>query len=453
MGSNATVKYRKPGPYLKRVPTTIDYFDDLQRFDLDNLYPQKAEELIGRAYTLNSVVNRVADFVYGEGWTDPILANMRLNDEGYIGQTGNDVLKDIAYQESFLRTPALHIGYNLQYRISSITPIDVTYPRLGKPGTDGVVTCIKYSTNWERDNKKEVRDRTVVTYNIFNPDPEQVAFEIEQAGGIDKYKGQILYYTPKPFKYSKASFDPVFDHSQAQAEIGSFKVAQTQNSFLATLAILYPGEFESTEERQAFDRLVNNKSGAVNAGSHIGLQDKSGQRKASDIFQSITPPNIDKLYELTEKTAKDAIMENEAIPKILIGVLPDSGMFKTQDMEDAYIYFNTVTRPRRARISRMWSMLMRYWHEPLDTKADISPARYIIEGATTTSAVANDALANMSGKANINLLRIKRQVANGKFTREEGLQMLQSMFGITPNEAEIFLKAPEEQVLNYFIGV
>jgi hypothetical protein len=230
------------------------------------------------------------------------------------------------------------------------------------------------------------------------------------------------------------------DHAQTQYELGLYKVGSAQNKFSAELAIVYPGEFESEQEKNDFKQLIENKSGIRNAGTRIGLQDKTGLKKASDIFQTLTPVNTDKLYEWTEKSVADAIMENFAIPKELIGVRPESGMFNQDNMENAYTYFNASTRNDRARISRAFSKLLQYWQVPILNPCLISQQQYVKDEQAGTSGLdLRDNLANMTGRQNQNLGRIIRQFAQGKINYEQAKVLLQGGFALSNEEIDKLL--------------
>lgn len=442
------VIYERHKPLLKRVPIVVDTYEKIQRYDIDNLYPQRVEEIAKRSYTTQSVIKRVADFLNGDGFADPELGKIIVNDASFFGTSLNKLLGQISFTYATWNSIALHIGYNLNYRISSITHIPFAYCRMGLHDQDGRVREIKYSTNWERDGRKEVSGRQVYDYHVFNPDPQVVAAEMEEAGGIENYRGQILYVTPEFYQYPLCSFDPVIDHAQAQAELGMAKVANTQNSFLATMAILYPGEFESENERQQFQDLIANKSGARNMGSRIGLQDRSGTKKASDIFQPLSPPNLDRLYEFTEKSVVDAIMENEAMPKEILGVRPDTGMFNQANMEQAYTYYNSITRNRRAAISEVIAMLMMNWENPVITDAAIAPQKYVQDGQASSITQAqqpvNESLKNLTGRQLQNIQRIVRKFNKNELTFEQARQMLMNGYGFTEVDVNDWLVTPEE---------
>lgn len=448
-------------PLLKSLPIIADTFERIQRYGADNIYPQRGNEVIQSSHILFAVVNRVADFLNGEGFADHAIASLRLNDFGLNGMTANDVLAKISVPMARYQTIPLHVNYDLNYRIASVFPVPFEFLRLGLQNSDGEVEQFAYSTNWERDSRKDTRvEREIIWFDIFDPRPEVIESQIIKAGGIDKYKGQIFYDTPEYCTYPFASFHPVFNHAQAQADLSVFKLANIQNQFLSTLAIIWSGEFESEQERTDFRNLIANKSGAAGAGTRIGLQDKSGLKKASDIFANLTPTNLDRLYELTEKLVADAIMENEAMPKELIGVRPETGMFNQENMEQAYIYFNAITRNRRSRISRAFSTLMKHWNTPIENKFEIIEQQYVVKpGAATpgaapipgqpAQAVADpnqDAIdAMLRGLKRADLAKFWGYVNDYKTGRAtlEQIKVFLKAFKLTDEQIMLFLNDPE----------
>lgn len=433
------VIYTKTVPLVKRIPTVIDNTDKVQRWDDDNLYPQRMNELASRAYTLNAVLKVMADFRAGEGFTDEEFGKIVVNNDSFIPQTFNDILNGVSEQISAFKTPCLHFGYNLNYTVSSIRLVDIEYVRFGLPNAQKAVTHLRYSTNWERSYLKEVGDRKVETYKMFNPDPEVVKLEIEEAGGIENYKGQILFLTPSLYQYPKHSADPVSDHAQTQAELGVFKKSSVQNRFAAIMAILYSGDFESNEEKEKFNRLISAKTGAAAAGSNIGIWDKSGTKKVNELFMPITPTNTDKLFELTEKSCVDAIIENEGIPKILVGIQKDGAMFKQEDIEDAYTYYNARTRKIRKALSRVFSYIATTWQDPIETDAAITDLSYLGDTGAQGGVEPVEGMKDLSGRGNQGLNRIIREFKEGKTDLKIATAKIKAQFGLTDEQAAAFL--------------
>lgn len=441
------VKFDQSKPYQKRLAIVADTFDGIQRFGSNNLYPQICEEIAKNSFTLKSSLARVADFINGEGFADPAVGKLVVNKMGLTGgETLDDILKRVSLDYAGWNTLVLHFNYDLNYRICSITQIPFSYIRLDVQDETGRVNNYKYSYNWEQDGRRYLQFRNIETYDKFNPDPMVVKAQIEEAGGILNYKGQVLYLTPRMDEYPIASYDSVLEHAQAQYEAGLYKLAITQNQFSADIAIVYPGEFESQDEKQSFTDLIESRSGARNAGKRIGIQDKSGTKKASDMFQVLTPANVDKQYEYTENSSRDAIMENEALPKELLGVRPESGMFNQDNMENAYTYFNAITRNRRAALSRAFAHILKFWQVPIITEALIKPQQYIVDGQSGTEGVdVRDNLANMSGRQAQNMGRIIRKYAKGEYTYEQAKVLLQGGFGLSNEEIDKLLGTTEEE--------
>lgn len=427
------IQYEKTRPLIKRIATPADTTAKILRYDSDNLYPQRMEEVYRRSSTLKSVTERIADFVNGEGFVDEVVAGTILNRRGLKGQTANKVLKLVSLDFVKWRTVAMHVGYNMLGQICELTPIKFERIRFGLKDECGKITHYGYSANWERDGKS-ANDQAIVFYHRFDPNPEVVLEQMEKCGGIANYKGQIIYLTPDEDEYPLASFDVVSDDAQVQGQLGEFKLSSVEESFLITLGIVYPGEFTDKNEENAFRDLISNKKGAKNAGGRIGIQDKTGTRKASDIFQPLTPVNLDKMYELTETTVKNNIMQNEAFPELLLGKTA-SGLLAQNDLEEAYTYVNSITRNRRAELSEIFSFLFSFWEDGIITDAAIIEQRYILNSSQGTGGVdINDNLKNMTGMQAINFARILRKYSEGKYDRATAETLLRGGFGLSSEE-------------------
>ena len=425
--------------YQKRLPTVIDRTWGIQAYDVDNLYPQRADEVRKRSYTTKSAVERLAEFIDGEGFEDNVLANLIVNSEG---MTANDVLDFIAQDKAPFCGFALHFTYNLNYKISQITPIDFMFCRFGLPDRFGNVCDIKYNNNWEMDYNKVI-DRLfqIDEYPVFNPDPNVVKAQIQQYG-FDKYPGQILLWTPKPGIYPAASFDPVFDNAQTQSEIGVYELYAVQNDFGIEKIFKYPGTFEDEDKKREFKRRLDAHKGPKGAKSTMVVENPTGQEL--NLIESIQMQNTDKMFEFTSKNVKNAIRESMAVPAPIIGQLPENGMFNQEQIKDSYTYFNALTRGHRNQIERVFKKIMAYWKDPIQiTSFRIKPQAYGDDatggqstsqpGATETDFNAN--LAGLTGKQSQNLRRIQRQFDQGKITRTQAIAELKLSFGLTDDQA------------------
>ena len=457
-----------------RQPTILSTSKGIQLSGIDNLYPQRCEEAAKRSFTLNAVLKSVRDFLNGEGFEDPNIGGLVVNTDGVIPETLNRLLKKVCVTVSDFDTICLHVAYDMNYRISALTYVPLSFLRFSLP-KDGVSTSfteIHYNTNWEESRGKNSRKKEVsIPYHVFNLDPDVIAAEIEEAGGIEFYQGQILYLSPSSWEYPTATFDAILEPAQAQHELSLFKLGYTQNGMLATLAVVFPGEFESDTDRDDFKKSIKNRTGARNANKTIGIQDKSGTKRVKDMFQSLQPENLDKLFEVTEKSSKESIIENEGWPKILVGVQNDSTLFSSQTVVDAYTYANSKTRNRRLMISEIFSLLLSNWSKPIITDAKIKEQQYITSGTPVSTETfkteagadgivsedgtgfvtpINENLKNLSPKQMQSLMRIRRLFRKEETDPnyiEEGMatSMLMQSLGIDLPTAKLYLGIIEEE--------
>jgi len=366
----------KYSPLLIRVPTWIDRRFQIQGYDSDNLYPQRAKQVLNRSYTLKSACARYSEFINGEGFTDPILAGTVVNRKKH---TANDMLDHIGNALSWANGFYCHVGYNLAYKINSVSVVPFEFNRFGMPDEDGNFSDIKYSTNWEQNPYKNIHAQMeIFDYPVFNPDPYVVKDQILAAGGILNYTGQIFYWTPEEGGYPKATFDAVFDQAQTQSEIGVFDLAMEQNGFKAGHALMYPGKFETKKEENDFKEGINSFTGQ-GAGGTLIIENPGGTLKAQDIIAPLQMQNTDALHVNVDKRVRNAIRTNFGMPPEILGELPESGMFNQQQMQDAYIYYNSLTRNVRNVVARQMKKIFDNWQTPLPGDYSIIAQKYLIE--------------------------------------------------------------------------
>ena len=442
-------------PYLKRIPTVIDRTYGIQAYDVDNLYPQRADEVRRRSYTTKSAVEAIQEFIDGEGFEDQVLANLILNSEG---QTANDILDLIAQDKAPYNGFALHFKYNpFTFRIMEVTQIEFMYCRFGLPDQNGNVVDIKYCTNWERDSSKTVNQVfEIFTYPVFNPDPTVVKAQIDEYGW-EGYPGQVWFWTPKPGVYPSAPFDAVFDQAQSQSEIGVYGLSSIQNNFGVEKIFKYPGEFEDQTEADAFKRKLNEHKGAKGAKSTMVVE--VPDERSVSLIENIQMQNTDKMFEFTSKDVKNSIRESMAIPAEVLGQLPETGMFNKQQIQDAYDYMNAKTSNHRNQISRVFKKIMAFWKDPVTINSfSIITQKYMGQaaGATTSQTGApsgqtapgqtaverpqiNEAMSKLSATQDRQLQRIINQFDSGKLTFERALSKIKMTFPLTEDEAKALL--------------
>jgi hypothetical protein len=384
-------------------------------------------------------------FLRGEGFEDQSLAGLVVNSKG---QSLQDILKFVSidaatYSGSFV----VHLGVNLLGEYNNISVWPLAYWRFGLPDLDGDVFDYKYNSNWEDDPYKEISyAERIIEYPKFNPDKEFIKQQIEESKGA--YKGQVFYVTPLEDQYPLSTFDAVLDQGQTQEEIGLFRLASIQNGLNAGAIFSYPGKFEDATKERQFKESLNEFKGGKGANSIMVIEDESGLKKAADLVTPLTIANNDTIHEFISRDDKNAIMEAFAMPKGILGVLPESGMFNQQQLEDEYYYYNTITRDYRLDISNAFKKIFANWHQPVQSDFKIKELKYgpqtlAVTGPTEQAAV-NDNVKNLSGKQLQNVQRIVRKFNKDELTFEQAAQLLKNGYAFTEADINDWLVTKEE---------
>jgi len=436
---------------VKRLPQGLRYVDNVQSFDTDNLYPQRALETMYRSYTLSGIIPKKAGFLNGEGFEQTELNNLIVCGEGLEAVTGRELLDHSAYSKSWSKGLAWHINYNLNYTIASIKPIQFEYCRLGIADEDGNVEKIAYCTNWERDYNKEQKPREIVFYDKFDPDPEHLAEEFAEYG-VEGYKGQIMYWTPEKNKYPLVSFDSVFELAQEQAEIALYSLNQTANGFSAGHIFVYPGTFQNDTERAEYKKRLSAHRGGLGSGSIMVIEAGTKDIKVGDLLAKTDLQNGDRTFEFKVNWIEKSILQCYGMPIEIVGKQPDSGMFNRQQIEDAYTYYNAVTRDERVELSRIFKKVFQFWNTPINSEFTIKPQVYDAAGALPAQGAqpvtaANATLTNMTGRQNQNYKRMLREYENGKVNWKTAKLNLQAAFGFSDDEILTLLGDDPEQTI------
>ena len=364
-------------PDIKRLRTFIDYTDDIQFYTRNNLYPQIVEAIRDRSRTIKPACEALGDFIGGEGFVDASLAGLVVNTKGH---SMNDILSLLKIDAAtYTGAFVIHLGVNLLGEYNNISVWPLAYWRMGLPDDNGDIYDYKYSSNWEQDPYKEVHNyKKIFTYPKFNPDKEVILAQIEEyAERGENYPGQVLYVSPLEDQYPLATFDTVLDEGQTQEEIAIFRLAAIQNGLNAGAIFSYPGKFEDDLKAIQFKESLNEFKGGKGAGSIMVVEDESGQKKAQDLVTPLTMQNNDKIHEFISRDNKEAIVEAFQMPKSILGIQPESGMFNQQQLKEDYQYFNAKTRPYRNRVTRVFKeKIFPNWVNPITSDFKIKELEY-----------------------------------------------------------------------------
>ena len=373
-----------------------------------NDYMEKLRQIVKSSPTGSVCVERYADFIEGNGFNDVVFSELEIN---HWGETTDDLHSKICQDMALFGGFALHLNYNVLGEVTEIFHIPFECCRLGQPDDMGNVGFIAYHPDWT--GKKTFRGKIVPVdaehitfFNIFNSDPRIVQEQIEACGGIEYYKGQILwcstagkniYPTPKADRViTEMSTDEGISNVQyrnARCNFLPAGVFVTRKGDLAQIMIDNPNMSESDAQYELKDRAkklstaLKKLQGDASTGKLMHLEADSEE----DIpkFIEFKTANYDKDFSVTSTNTTERIYSafgQESFYCLRIGKVGFGG----DVIEDAFSLYNSTVRKPQRFIERVFRLLFSQWQGASYTDFSVEPLKYISSKTTDNGNTALD---------------------------------------------------------------
>lgn len=300
----------------------LDKRSEVYNHGKNNAHPSLIETLIEGSVTAKTSVDKVAKAIYGASFGEK--GEIVVNKDG---QTLNEVLRVIAREYAKHNNVYIHIGYNGELEINSIKVIPNTYCRKGKDDDTGHISKIVVYDNWDKSQRRKIEPAKFQYIDVFNPRKKVIEAQIEKAGGIRTYKGQILHIQKDPNAvYSLSDLHPVMDDALSEAKSATFRRRGSSHGFLNTKLLVMPPS--TGEEQEEMLESIAGVQGADNSGGIVVLETTgtSDDLKKEIMLADLTTPFDDKQFAYTEAQARKNIALAYGVPLPLIDV-SDSSLF------------------------------------------------------------------------------------------------------------------------------
>lgn len=377
---------KKPKP---RIEVDYSSIHNLQTYGYDNLYPQHLQQITAASGTVELCISRYAKFIEGNGFNDTRLSEYAVN---RAGTTLDEVLHDVAGDIARFSGFALHVNYNVLCEITGVSFIPFEMCRLEEDDDAGHVAHILVHPDWTGHKRHHgirlaVNEDNINRIDVFNPDPRVVALQIEAAGGIEYYRGQVMWCSMDGKNiYPTPIYDAAITEISTDEGLGNIKYRNVRNNFLVSCMLIAkkgapnPSGEDGKHERSMIEADDLSKfQGDENAGKIMLVEIENDE----DIPQVISFParNYDKEFSVTDDSVTERIyaqFHQELFYAIRMGKLGFSG----QVMQDAYEYYAGEVTNEQRFISRMFSRVFSYWYDKSIAGPDftIEPLRYIMAG-------------------------------------------------------------------------
>ena len=384
---------------INNVKKSVERFDvsycstlNIQRYGKDNLYPQRMRNLIQSSHTGGACCERYQTFIEGNGLNNTEFSEYVCN---RAGDTVDDIFRLIAHDMAMFHGFALHVNYNVFGEIVEVSHVPFEACRLEEETEDGKVVYINYHPDWTGHKSRKGRYIRVSKENVkkiytFNPRREVVQAQIKKSGGIESYKGQILWFSMAgKWEYPCPIYDKVVTNLSTDEGLDNVKYRNVRNNFLVAGMITHKkgssigidengNPIDTVGNADAFSDTLNIFQGDENACALMDVTLESDEDKPE--FTSFEASNFDRKFELTEQSVTKSIYTAFG-QEVFYRVAEGSLGFSTDIMTDAFKYYNSYTSSPRRAISRALRRIFSYWKEKANPSDDyeIQPLVYQTE--------------------------------------------------------------------------
>ena len=369
----------------------------MQSYGNDNLYPQNIQQLTAASGTAKLCIGRYAKFIEGYGFDSEILATLVLN---HGGSTADDILHDVANDLANFGGFALHVNYNVLGEVVEVHHVPFENCRLGEADDKGHISKILVHPDWAQSKTRNgkrllVSEKTVESFDVFNPGA--VFSQIARDGGIDAYKGQIMWCSiAGNGVYPLAPCDAVITDISTDEGLGNIKYRNVRNGFLVSCMMI------TKKSSPYIDDNGNEKEqhmiGADDLRDFQG-DEKSGKIMLVELENDEDKPevvafpmrNFDKEFTTTETSVVERIYaqyHQELFYAIRIGKLGFSG----QVMRDAYEYYAGEVTNEQRFVERAFKAILKVWKDKELRNVDcvLQPLKYITSEVADNNTIANE---------------------------------------------------------------
>lgn len=343
-------------------------------YDLDNAYPQRMLELVAGSPTAKDCWNKRAKFIGGNGFETIGLGKQIINTKGLtLGKLLQALAKDKALFTGF----GIHVNYNANFKIASVNYIKFEDIRMGDSDCPETANKFAIYNDWGRKTWKNIMRSKVVFLDKYDPDAAVVQQQVDDAGGWDKYKGQLLYFNPEIDDYPLIEADSVWEDFETEAGIKAFNNREVTTGFLpSTMLFMKSRREEADNSRPDADEFagINTPSqleqdlgafqGTKSAQKIIVIEYEDENSKPE--FKAYPIQNNDKLFETTERSVEARIIKGFSVPKELVNAEKSSGLSNGGEKKQAIIEFNDNTAPDRLELSETLAEVFSHFYSPIN---------------------------------------------------------------------------------------
>lgn len=334
--------------YVKVIELTKEVFEYDKSLKIikngsDNNYPERVKRITYNSPTAATGIKLLCQFLTGSGIES--INKETVSTLVKSRSTFFHLLSDASASLTRYGGYAVHVQYNLGGEIISRKVIPFDQVRKGeKDSKEYSGKYIKYH-DW---SKASIKKNLLQVYDAYNPNPDVVKMQIQKAGSIEKYPGQIFFYNPGEFEYPFAPIHQALNDADSEYRASQFKNKSLRKGFFGKKILVtapfieesYRGinyndlneadQLRYTKMVDMRDQVRGSLNGFVGVDNHEGFMhmelEYEGDKDPIQVIDVKTDIN-DELFRYTEESSANNIRKVLGnIPSILIES-PEASVF------------------------------------------------------------------------------------------------------------------------------
>lgn len=260
--------------------------------------------------------------------------------------------------------------------------------------------------------------------------------------------------TPGMLLYSDPSYKSCLTWVSLDRNMGIYFDSVINQSANPSMLIQYPYEPETSEERQAVVRDVNNSFAGARAAGRIMINFAPSKELQPTITQ-LEPVKLNKEFLASLDSIQRQILISHNTNPILLGFKTPGSLGGTDELINAYKMFNaSIIQPAQRVIENILNKFINInglgvkltlnepnlFQLPVDVSVEAANKENLEkETSAPSSSSTNDVIRGLSGRQHQGLLRIIKQVGTGKLTNEQATVLLSTGYGLSSDDIQSLL--------------
>jgi hypothetical protein len=407
----------------------------------DNLFSNYLNSLSNNSPTLQCIIDDIAQQVVGLGLTCPNPEQAARLKEFFKKTSVLSMATGLISQESV----SVEISRNQLREITRVKNINVDHFRVTNMD-DGIPERFAYREDWNPASPLYKSNNNYI--NSYNNEDEISLLYYYDSG---------TFNTP----YGRPRYLSATDAIELEIAIYMMHNHGAQNGMFPSMIVSKETSGDAKMDQKDSEATQDQVAGAANAGKVITTYYREGGNAPT--FSTPNMTGIDKIYDGQYATAEIGIVKAFRIPSVnlISGLNSKAAGFTSETEELAYATERMrakIIEPRREQLLEILEPIFAELEIENVSFRDVAEETHTMpDGTVMPGAVhvedqdlntVNESVKNLTGRQMQGIERIVKKYSQGKLTAAQAKLMLQTGYGFSDAEAQVWLETEEKEEVN-----